>query len=51
VADPSTRRATLAESDAILHTRPLVVANEPLTGLRPADERTGVTRTDCGWIT
>jgi hypothetical protein len=51
VADPATRRATLAESDAILHTRPLVVANEPLTGLRPADERTGVTRTDCGWIT
>jgi hypothetical protein len=51
VSDPATRRASLAESDSILRSRPLVVANEPLTGLRLAEERTGVARTDCGWIT
>jgi hypothetical protein len=51
VADPAVRRATLAESIRILNARPLVKANEPLTGLRPAEERAGVARTDCGWIT
>lgn len=50
VADPSVRRATLAESTAILNARPLVQANEPLTGLRPATERPDLARTDCGWI-
>ena len=50
VADPAVRRATLAESTAILNARPLVQANEPLTGLRPATERPDVARTDCGWI-
>ncbi|HET6819200.1 MAG TPA: hypothetical protein VFH98_01460 [Candidatus Limnocylindria bacterium] len=50
VVDPSVRRATLAESTAILNTRPLVQANEPLTGLRPPSERRDLTRTDCGWI-
>jgi hypothetical protein len=51
VVDPALRRATLAESTAILNARPLVQGNEPLTGLRPADERSDVARTDCGWIT
>ena len=50
VTDPALRRATLAESDEILNARPLVVANDPLTGLRTAEERAGVARTDCGWI-
>jgi hypothetical protein len=50
VSDPSVRRATLAESTAILNARPLVQANEPLTGLRPPAERLDLTRTDCGWI-
>jgi hypothetical protein len=49
VTDPAIRRGTLTERDEILHTRPLVKANEPLSGLRPVDERT-VSRTDCGWI-
>jgi hypothetical protein len=51
VVDPALRRATLAESTAILNARPLVQANEPLTGLRPGEERPDVARTDCGWIT
>jgi len=51
VVDPGIRRATLAESTAILNARPLVRSNEPLTGLRPPEERLGVARTDCGWIT
>ena len=50
VSDPAVRRATLAESTAILNARPLVTANEPLTGLRPASERVDLARTDCGWI-
>jgi hypothetical protein len=50
VSDPSVRRATLAESTAILNTRPLVQANEPLSGLRLPAERPDLTRTDCGWI-
>jgi hypothetical protein len=50
VVDPGVRRATLAESTAILNARPLVRANEPLTGLRAPGERRDVTRTDCGWI-
>jgi hypothetical protein len=50
VSDPAVRRATLAESTAILNARPLVRANEPLTGLRPTTERPDVARTDCGWI-
>ena len=49
VTDPSVRRGTLSERDEILHARPLVRGNDPLTGLRPAEERT-VARTDCGWI-
>lgn len=51
VTDPAIRRTTLADSDEMLHARPLVAANPPITGLRSADERTGVARTDCGWIT
>jgi hypothetical protein len=50
VVDPAVRRATLAESTAILNTRPLVQANDPLTGLRLPGERRDLTRTDCGWI-
>jgi hypothetical protein len=50
ITDPSVRRATLAESGEILHARPLVRANEPPTGVRPAEERTGLARTDCGWL-
>jgi hypothetical protein len=50
VSDPSVRRATLAESTAILNARPLVQANEPLTGLRQPTERPDLARTDCGWI-
>jgi hypothetical protein len=51
VTDPGVRRATLVDSSAILNARPLVKPNEPLSGLRPAEERVGVARTDCGWIT
>lgn len=51
VTDPSVRRMTLADSDEVLRARPIVQANPPLVGLRPAAERTGVNRTDCGWIT
>jgi hypothetical protein len=50
VSDPAVRRATLAESTAILNARPLVQANEPLTGLRGPAERKDLARTDCGWI-
>lgn len=51
IADPALRRATLTESIGILNARPLVKSNDPLTGLRAAEERPGVARTDCGWIT
>jgi hypothetical protein len=51
VTDPEVRRASLAEATEILNTRPLVRANEPETGLRPAVARADVSRTDCGWIT
>lgn len=47
--DARQRRTTLAESDRILNTRPLVRGNAPSTGLRPGNEP--VHRTDCGWIT
>ena len=50
VTDPSVRRMTLAESDQVLRARPIVQANPPVVGLRPAAERTDVNRTDCGWI-
>ncbi|HEX6129936.1 MAG TPA: hypothetical protein VF071_13020 [Candidatus Limnocylindria bacterium] len=50
VTDPSVRRMTLAESDEVLRARPIVQANPPVVGLRPATERTDVNRTDCGWI-
>lgn len=50
VTDPGVRRGTLADSSAILNARPLVQANEPLTGLRAVDERPDLSRTDCGWI-
>jgi len=50
VTDPSVRRATLAESAEILNARPLVKTNEPLSGIRPSDERPDISRTDCGWI-
>jgi hypothetical protein len=49
VTDPAVRRGTLTERDEILHARPLVRSNDPLTGLRPVEKRT-VARTDCGWI-
>lgn len=47
--DARQRRTTLAESDRILNTRPLVRGNAPASGLRPGNEP--VHRTDCGWIT
>jgi hypothetical protein len=50
VTDPSVRRGTLAESAEILNARPLVKANDPLSGIRPSGERPDVSRTDCGWI-
>lgn len=50
VTDPAVRRASLAESDDVLSARPLVRANDPATGLRPAEQR-AVARTDCGWLT
>lgn len=50
VTDPSVRRLTLAESDQVLSTRPIVHANPPVVGLRPPAERRDVNRTDCGWI-
>jgi len=50
VTDPAVRRASLAESGDLLGARPLVRANDPETGLRPADQR-AVARTDCGWLT
>ena len=50
VTDPAVRRGTLAESTEILNARPLVKANEPLSGIRPTGERPDISRTDCGWI-
>ena len=50
VTDPAVRRGTLAESAEILNARPLVRANDPLSGIRPSEERPDVSRTDCGWI-
>ena len=50
VTDPAVRRGTLAESAEILNARPLVKANDPLSGVRPSSERPDVSRTDCGWI-
>ncbi|MGZ8562258.1 MAG: hypothetical protein ACXWWU_01405 [Candidatus Limnocylindria bacterium] len=50
VTDPAVRRASLAESSEVLSARPLVRANDPETGLRPAEHR-AVARTDCGWLT
>jgi hypothetical protein len=49
VTDPAVRRATLAETAELLGTGPLVRGNEPVTGVRPAEDRP-VARTDCGWI-
>lgn len=51
VTDPAVRRVTLAESDQVLHARPIVQANPPVVGLRAPAERREVDRTDCGWIT
>jgi hypothetical protein len=50
VTDPAVRRATLAQSSEILHVGPLVKANDPEPGTRPASERMAAARTDCGWI-
>jgi hypothetical protein len=50
VTDPAARRVTLAETERVLNTRPIVRANPPATGLRPPAERREVNRTDCGWI-
>jgi hypothetical protein len=50
VTDPAVRRGTLADSSEILNARPLVKANDPLSGIRPAGERPDIARTDCGWI-
>jgi hypothetical protein len=50
VTDPAVRRGTLAESTEILNARPLVKANDPLSGIRPSGGRPDVARTDCGWI-
>ncbi|MGZ6214468.1 MAG: hypothetical protein ACXWMG_05910 [Candidatus Limnocylindria bacterium] len=49
VTDPAVRRASLAETGELLGTGPLVRASEPLTGVRPAEDRP-VARTDCGWL-
>lgn len=49
VTDPAVRRSTLALSDRILNTRPLVRANPPEAARRP--EGAPPHRTDCGWIT
>jgi hypothetical protein len=49
VTDPAVRRATLADSGELLGAGPLVRANDPLTGVRPQEDRP-VARTDCGWI-
>lgn len=51
VTDPSVRRGSLSHSSDILRTRPLVKANDPVSGLREPSERGGVHRSDCGWIT
>ncbi|MEO8251075.1 MAG: hypothetical protein ABI578_01210 [Chloroflexota bacterium] len=48
VTDPAVRRASLAERE-LLGGGPLVKANEPVTGIRPGDQR-AVARTDCGWL-
>ena len=50
VTDPSVRRSTLADSNEVLNVRPIVQANPPTIGLRGPGERTGVNRTDCGWV-
>ena len=50
VTDSAVRRGTLADSSEILNARPLVKANDPLSGIRPAGERPDIARTDCGWI-
>jgi hypothetical protein len=50
VTDPTVRRVTLAETERVLNTRPIVQANPPVSGLRPPAERREVNRTDCGWI-
>jgi hypothetical protein len=50
-ADPGVRRATLARADEVLRARPLIKGNDPEPGIRPAAERPGLARTDCGWIT
>jgi hypothetical protein len=47
VTDPSVRRATLAEANDTIGTRPLVRANSPAPGVRPMPT---MRRTDCGWI-
>jgi hypothetical protein len=50
VTDPAVRRATLAASDRLLGTRPLVRANPPDPGIRHAAPRGPARRTDCGWM-
>jgi len=50
VTDAAVRRSTLASSGDALRLRPLVAANDPLSGLRPAGDVVAA-RTDCGWIT
>ena len=47
VTDPAVRRATLAEANDTIGTRPLVRANSPAPGVRPMPT---MRRTDCGWI-
>jgi hypothetical protein len=49
VTDPAVRRGTLSQTTDILHTRPLVRANDPLSGLR-GPHQAAVHRSDCGWI-
>jgi hypothetical protein len=48
VADPSTRRATLAISDETAGGRPLVRSHPPISGER--SEEVIAHRTDCGWL-
>jgi hypothetical protein len=50
VTDPAVRRMTLDQSTEILNVRPLVAANDPVSGARPTTDRPAA-RTDCGWIT
>lgn len=48
VTDPAVRRASLADSGAVVNAGPLVRANDPASGVRPVASARA--RTDCGWV-